>query len=488
MYTHFSMDNSYLLQLLVEQQNLADFRARAYILDSRDQKRPERDVYVPLLAHFDDFMESDTSPRWITLTWVRGTGKTTLLFQLYSKIRNTDCYTLFLSLDHTYGILAVTLEEVLISYEKSIGLTYETLDKPLVLFLDETQCDWTWNTTLQALMHRSSQIFIYMVGSMALQPKEGVDSSHQIVHISLLPLSSPEYIKITKQKFQIPGLWESIRDAILYSESSQSLYSALQTIAPEVNTFYKGSLQSDVYKYFLYGSLPHLLSSVSEAETYEQIQTTIDRILYRDLPASKFHPDTVSAIPAMLFALSDMDHCNVKKMAEKFALSRSKMSDILDALVWAGLLRRIYPHGPYAQEVVSRKSSKYLFSTPVFRTLYYRLLSDLISNEHAKWKITEDFIAMYFHALFDTMGTGTLLYDRSNGWGNFIVTIDEVSIVVQVGSSIDWYNQIIETRSKIPSKYGIIITENQLDVDPLSGIIRIPLRMFLLMAPNKAQA
>ncbi len=109
-------------------------------------------------------------------------------------------------------------------------------------------------------------------------------------------------------------------------------------------------------------------------------------------------------IPNMLFDLAHMDHCNVKRMAEKFDLSRSKMSEILDALESTELLRRIYPHGLYANEVVSRKPSKYLFSTPIFRLIYSRLTSDIISDKQAKNKLTEDFVAMYLYRVFDTIG------------------------------------------------------------------------------------
>ncbi len=79
-----------------------------------------------------------------------------------------------------------------------------------------------------------------------------------------------------------------------------------------------------------------------------------------------------------------MDSCNVTKMAEKFGMSRSKMSDILDALERAELLRRIYPYGSHLNQVTSRKPSKYLFSAPAFRAIYYRLMSNIISNENAK--------------------------------------------------------------------------------------------------------
>lgn len=309
-------------------------------------------------------------------------------------------------------------------------MSYEKLDKPLILFLDETQYDSNWFITISNLLDRSDQIFIFTVGSTAL--KSSLSTDNRLIHEKIYPVSSPEYIKITKQKFQIPGLGESIRDAILYSVDSEALYVALQHIAPEVNTYYKGSLQSDFYKYFCYGSLPYLLSSLDDSGVYEQIQRTIDRILIKDLPVFRFHPETVSMIPNMLFEIAHMDHCNVKRMALKFGLSRSKMSEILDALESAELLRRIYPHGPYASEVVSRKPSKYLFSTPIFRVIYLRLLSDIISSEEAKNKITEDFVAMYLYQVFDTIGKGTLMYDSSHDGADFVLSIDEVSIIIQI--------------------------------------------------------
>jgi hypothetical protein len=108
------------------------------------------------------------------------------------------------------------------------------------------------------------------------------------------------------------------------------------------------------------------------------------------------------------------------------------MSEVLDALESADLLRRIYPHGPYANEVISRKPSKYLFSIPIFRVNYLRLLSDIVSNEPAKNKITEDFVAMYFQQVFDTIGKGTLMYDSNHDGADFVLTVDEVSIIIHI--------------------------------------------------------
>jgi len=176
-----------------------------------------------------------------------------------------------------------------------------------------------------------------------------------------------------------------------------------------------GVVDSDYQKYLWYGSLPHMVDFDDESIVYDQIQKTLDRIIHSDLPMSKFHPDTVSAIPGILYALADMDTCNVTKMAEKFSISRPKMADILDALEGAELLRRVYPHGSHLNQTSSKKPSKYLFAAPAFRAIYYRLFSNIISNENAKGKITEDLVAMYFYKIFDRTKGGSLTYDSTRG-------------------------------------------------------------------------
>lgn len=173
-------------------------------------------------------------------------------------------------MDHVSSFLGFSISDILVAYETKMGHPFEDLDKPLILFCDESQYDSRCIDILQSLMNRSDKIFVFLSGSPALNNQIVPDS--RIVHQKIYPVSSPEYIKITKKKFQIPGLGESIRDALLFSEDSASLFASLQSIAPEVNTYYKGSLQSDFYRYFCYGSLPNLLASDNESNVYMEIQ------------------------------------------------------------------------------------------------------------------------------------------------------------------------------------------------------------------------
>lgn len=466
---------------IAQQADFAWFRAQSFVNNSNNQKKPQRNIYNQLFGYYKDFIEGDSNNRLISLTWLRWSGKSTLLFQLFSEIEDEDqCDILFFSVDHIKSTLSINLSDILNWYVEFTGTSFSHLNRPLCIFIDEAQFDTQAFVVLHSLILSSSKVFVFVAGTPALLEQYNSTFSHTICE-TLHPLSSAEYLKITKQKYKIPWLGSSIRDAIFFSDTSEDLYKALQLVAPEINTYYKWTVLGDYYRYLCYGSFPHLIDVNEESMVYEQMQRTLDRILYKDLAYAKFHPDTVALIPSILFALSHMEICNIKKMAEEFNFSRSKMSEILDALENSGLLRRMYAYWPYLGEVVSRRSSKYLFATPAFRILNYRMLSELLLDSNKKSKIMEDVVAMYFHKAFDRVGKWTISYDANVWWTDMIVDIDESLIPIQIEWNTEWYKEVAQTMKKYPSKYGIIISENQLWHDKEAGIVKIPLRMFLLM-------
>lgn len=200
------MNNNDLLKFLQEQSTLADFRAKSYIQDPQNHKRPQRNIFVRLEKYVNDFLAGNTKIRWITLTGLRGSGKTTVLFQLYSMINASEYSKLFLSLDTTHGLLGVSLYEVLETYEKLLGKPFEALDKPLVLFLDEVQYDKTWGLALKSLYDRTDKVFIFSTGSAALMLNTNADIARRTVFEKMHPLSFTEYLKIAHRKEEVVGL------------------------------------------------------------------------------------------------------------------------------------------------------------------------------------------------------------------------------------------------------------------------------------------
>ncbi len=51
------MDNNQLLRFLQEQATLAEFRAKSYIQDPQNNKRPQRNIFVRLNKYISDFLQ-----------------------------------------------------------------------------------------------------------------------------------------------------------------------------------------------------------------------------------------------------------------------------------------------------------------------------------------------------------------------------------------------------------------------------------------------
>ena len=185
---------------------------------------------------------------------------------------------------------------------------------------------------MKTLYDRTDKVFIFSTGSAALMLNTNADIARRTIFTKMYPLSFTEYLKISQQKFPIKSLGSNISQAIFRAQNAKEIYSLLEASQNEINMYYMGVMQSDYQRYLWHGSLPHMVSHDEESIVYEQIQATLDKIIHSDLPMTRFSPDTVTTIPAILYALADMDSCNVTKMAEKFGMSRQKLEAILDAL------------------------------------------------------------------------------------------------------------------------------------------------------------
>ena len=111
---------NYLREQIVQAEN----RARAYVFDENNKQRPQRSVFLKLLKYLKDFEETKASVRWVMFTGLRGSGKTTVLSQIFHRNVNIDGYKLYLSLDQVTQILGSSLNEVLESYEQLLGFSF----------------------------------------------------------------------------------------------------------------------------------------------------------------------------------------------------------------------------------------------------------------------------------------------------------------------------------------------------------------------------
>jgi len=469
-----------IIRFLNDQIAQAEFRAKAYVFDENNKRRPERNSYKKINKYIDNFLSGERSVRWITLSGLRGAGKTTLMSQCYfSKKGIENSHRLYLSVDQVVQLLGMTLMDVLSVYEELLGSSFERLDSPLLLFLDEVQYDEKWGITLKSLYDRSNKIFIFATGSAALAMNNNPDIARRTIYEKLFPLSFSEYIKIKNHKKE-SGFCDKIEKALFDSNNAEDVYNSFLKIENKINSYFLNIEKSEVDKYIKYGSLPFMIALKNEALVYDQINKTLDRIVNNDVAKTgRFNSEIISKIPAIIYAVADMDKINYSKIAEIFEISRPKVMEIFEVLEWTETLIRILPYGSHLNQV--RKPSKYLFSSPAFRSMYYNLIGNIISEENTRGKLLEDVVAMYIHRKLYKVPSTSITYDSMFGGADFIVKIGNRKIVIEVGVGGKNYSQVLKTSKKVGAKYSLIVSNDDLEYSQANNAVKIPLKYFLLM-------
>jgi predicted AAA+ superfamily ATPase len=272
---------------------------------------------------------------------------------------------------------------------------------------------------------------------------------------------------------------ETLRKDIFFSKNAKEVYANLKKQENKINKYYSDNSRLDFENYFYYGSLPFMIALENEALVYDQINKSLDRVINKDIPQMG---GLSSDITGKLYAVADMDALNFTTLAEKFGISRPKIAEIFSVLEQAEILHRIYPQGSHFKQV-TQKPSKYLFSSPAFRAMYYKTIGSVITDQNARGKLLEDLVGMYLYRLCDKKPIFSLTYDSAKGGADFIIKAGENKIVIEVGSNKKEYKQVIQTSEKVKANYGIIISEqgDELQFNQEANALKIPLKYFLLV-------
>ena len=468
-----------ILKYLQEQIAQADFRAKAYVLDEQNNKNPRRNCYVKLNKYLNDFLNGQTEIRWLAVSGFRGVGKTTLLSQLYFETTRPEISKLFLSVDQITQILGVSLIDVLTTYEELLGSVFERLEKPAILFLDEVQYDKNWAIALKTIFDRSKKVFIFATGSSAVTLQTNPDVARRMIFEKLFPMSFSEYIKIKDNKLEIKGLSGRLRKAIFESTSASNILTEIKTMEPSIKQYWLNIERLEVDRYIKYGTLPFAVKLKNEGLVYDQIKKILDRVISMDISQlGQFRNEIISKIPEILYAVAASDMLSVTHLARDLDIERPTLTQILSVLEKTETLLRIYPYGAHATQV--RKPSKYLFASPAFRSMYYNFVGNIIGQKNYMGKLLEDTIGLYLTRCLVNKNA-SLTYDSAQSGADFIIRLHEQNILMEVGLGEKGFAQIENTAQRVKAKYGIVISNAPLALNPDKTTLNIPLPYFLLL-------
>lgn len=442
----------------------------------------KRSVFLVLQKYVNDYLKKGSEPRIIVMPGLRGTGKTTLLAQLFLALPSENITKLYLSVEEALKRFDVNLWDILENYEVLIGKHIEEIDTPLILFLDEIHYDEKWALFLKSMYDKSRKVMIFCTGSAALLLREQInaDVARRVFFVDVYPVSFSEYMLFKYRKFPIKGIGQTIKDAVLYSKDAKDVYEKLKKEEDKVKRYWLDIDTFEMQRYIKLGTFPFTLRSENEVLAVSFVSQIINKVIYTDIPQFyKFENDTLNRIDKILYLISETLGVSVTKLSETLEMKPDTLRLILKSLESSGLILRIAPYGAHFRQV--KKASKYLFATPSLRFSYLSSRESIGLFENYQGSLFEDIVGMYLNRVVPPFGGFSLTYDVSEGGADFIVTLGNRKVIIEVGAGKKGYKQIIATARKVDSKYGIIISKNELEYSPEYNAVKIPLNYFLLM-------
>lgn len=474
------MKEKYIDAYLRNRLTVGEETLKQIVKDSRGRPLAKRSVFLRLEKYLREFSYGSVEPRWLAVPGLRGVGKTTLIAQLYNQIKCHQNCKIYITLDDAKKNLGISLQEILNGYEEILGEKFERLSKNVYLFLDEVQYDETWAVTLKSLYDRTKKVFILCTGSSALELQTSPDSSRRLHFTKIYPLSFIEYRLVKYRHTPIPGLGRQIRDAIFTSNHASEVYQRLVALQSLVDSYWNRIQDQSLQEYLKFGTLPSALAIGRESLIFPNINQTLNSVLNKDVPQmNRFDRQTIEKLSQVLYAVASSEVVSYNKISETLGMDYKVVQSVFDALNKAELLIKVLPRGSHQSQV--RKPAKFLFASPAFRAMYFNLVGSTYTYNEYKGKLFEDIVGMYLFRIFDGLPDGSLTYDFSQGGADFIVGIGGDNIIIEASLGRKGMSQIQVTRNNTDAKYGLVVSQSPLRVDPTNFAVAIPYKYFLLI-------
>jgi len=473
--------NQELVQYLQQQIRTSDERLKRFTHSVAGRKYPSRFMFVKLKQYIEGFINKTSDNKMVVIPGFRGVGKTTLVAQTCTKYKNEGYRVLFLSVEDANNLFNVGVMELMLAYENILGKNLESIEEPILIFLDEIQSDPKWAITLKSLYEKTSNIFFCCTGSSAIVLQTTNDLARRAVFERMPPMCFTEYQMIKNNIFPINGLKDKIRKAVYFSNDSKDVYDDLVRLQPSVNQYWAKVNRTDIREYLSYGTLPFSFIMPNETAVYDSISLLIDKIVRLDMPTlGSFDANTLGVVKRILFAIAENDTTSLNLLEEKFKINRLTIANILEALGKAELLIDVPAYG--SNMTAAKKPHKYLFMTPAIRMSFFYFTGQESTYFTRQGKLLEDSVGSHLYREFILRDQGAMRYDSAQGGADFILQIlNKKQIIIEVGMGEKDKKQIINSSKKINSDYNLIFSSSELKVDQDLKIVSIPLDYYFLM-------
>ncbi len=448
------------------------------VLQTTDYK--PREVFSEISEMADIFFTTKRTTRMVGLAGLRGTGKTTLLWQIADYIYKN--YT-----KNIYFFNIADLQNFDVGV-KNIHRAFETYvvksklwsyKEPIVLLFDEIHEDPQWARALKVLSDDFRTSFILATGSSALLLQSTADLVTRMLIQHVYPLNFTEYLDITNLKLEHQfDKKEKLKEILFHSQNSNELYQGLLNIEKFANNYFSNinNLQDEILDYILYRNITRFSLLQVKTQINTLLIDLVRRVIYEDIPKMAKEIN-VHFSEKILRRIAASDEINLQTLSQSIGISQEKIIENLDILVKAELLNVLYPHGGIDSKI--NKAQKYFFMSPSIRKAILTPLIQTDADKSIYAKMLEDIVVLYLKRIFRDSNIISFSSEKGQRNPDLIIETLDNPIILEIGINKNTTKQI--SKSRIKYKYGIAVNSKIDKIELHNDIVIIPLKYFLLL-------
>jgi len=451
-----------------------DTRARKMTGYADGRKMKKRTHWDELNIIVEKFLKGEAK-RVVLIPGLRGTGKTTLLFQLYEhhKDRLEPGNIIFLECDRITEVINTTLSRVLKVYEeKFLGCDLESLDEKVIVMVDEAHYQQGWAPIIKSFSDRSRDILFIVTGSSSLSFETTSDLVRRSSMKKLFPLSFSEFILLKRHMSKgdevrvSSDLTENLYRLCFGGVSSDEGKTLLHNCAVEYRKKYLptvGNMRVEMEDYLLRGNFPFTILA-DEVDVYEDLFALSKRVIREDLPQfSNLSSRSIEKVISILRIVAcSSREVSLQTISESVRdISPHTVSEIFKVLEKAGMIYILEPFGTTAKKVVS-KSPRYHFSSPNIQATFRWLTGKLDKKSKNMGELLETAVADTLHRISATQkGIGGCWHDHKKNGADFIVDLNNGKrTVIETGWGAKNTGQILKSLERVDGDYGLVISDS----------------------------
>jgi hypothetical protein len=477
-----------LLQAFVRRSlSLSQDRLRRHVFSSKGDRLHKRFAFDRFEGYVDAFLRGDASKRWIVMSGLRGTGKTTLVAQLLFSLSERGvppARTPYASLDELTRLTGASLKQYLDEYERQLGKDFETLtdSERIILFLDEVHYDPDWAVALKSLYDRTDRVFIFATGSSSVSLQTSPDSVRRSESERLTPLSLSEYMLLKRDLKPDDSLRGSIIDSLFSSASAEDAYHGLRADQRAVTRYLAGVRPSDVEQYLRVGTLPFAIPYSDQEDVYEKLLDIVEKTVCEDITMMmRFTKKMQTKMSNLITLLAVSDRVSYESICSRLGeLTKPTLSRMIRGLEKSELVIAVRPFGRPVKKI--SKTPKYMFMAPSMRAALLWKVGQSDSPEATSGRLLEDAVTMYLYRLQRERRLLAFDFDASEGGADFVINRrDKSRMVLEVGYGNKGHSQVEKTMSRTGSEYGVVVSDRSLSLLDDKRILSVPKEWFLLV-------